>query len=321
MKLKDGPIPSEEDRVAGVEVQSDWHEGRWRRSSTTELVEGADYYHATREVLAAVNAALNLGEPLLVTGDPGTGKTQLAYFVAKQLGQERPLRFQVKSTSQASDLVYQYDAIKRLHVASARGSAEALDPRRYIEPGPLWQAIEFARVNSEPRVLLIDEIDKAPRDFPNDLLQEIGETTLRIPDLPPPDNRIELPNELRDCKPVIIITSNRERRLPGPFLRRCLYLDLVFNRKLVKRAIRTRSHELLPADAGEDHIEKVVRRLFQVRDLATTKPPSTAEAFVWMRWMKYHGVTPEELGASVSETPFLEALVKDPNDRDRVLNR
>ena len=330
MKPDDGPILINEEpgSLEGGEAgagaplpPADWFVGRWKRSSTTDLEEGARYYHATPQVITAVNAALNLGEPLLVTGDPGAGKTQLAYFVARQLGQKRPLRFQVKSTSQASDLVYQYDAIKRLGDAGNRATAKDLDPSEYIDPGPLWQAIEYAKEHHEPRVLLIDEIDKAPRDFPNDLLQEIGETTLTVPELPEPDNEIVLPEEFKDCKPVIIITSNLERRLPGPFLRRCLYLHLAFDRELVTRAIRKRAHELVPHDAADDHIERVVERLFMVRNATRAKPPSTSEAFVWMRWMLLHGVKPDQFGSRVGETPFLEALVKDPGDRELVLER
>lgn len=283
-----------------------WFHGRGRRVSSRDLANGARFYRMDDSVRIAVETALAIGEPLLVTGEPGTGKTQLAYYLAHKLGAGAPLRFQVKSSSQASDLLYQFDAVKYFHAAQSRGAA--IEPREFREKGVLWKAVESAR----PQVVLIDEIDKAPRDFPNDLLQAIDEYRWDVLET---GERVELPPDQWDRRPVIVITSNLERKLPEPFLRRCLYCHLPFSRELLERAVLARAEELGKPSA--DFVQLALDRFMDVRKLASRKRPSTAEALVWIRALHLFGVEEQSLRSSrLWELPHLEALVKDQEHQD-----
>lgn len=293
-------------------LEENWFHGRGQHSSSRDLVNGARFYQLEDSVRIAVETALELGEPLLVTGEPGTGKTQLAYYLAYKLGCGEPLRFQVKSNSLATDLLYQFDAVKYFH-AGRPSPTDALaraplDPRQFLTRGVLWRAIESAR----PQVVLIDEIDKAPRDFPNDLLQALDEYKWDVLET---GESVQLPPEQWDRRPVVIITSNLERKLPEPFLRRCLYCHLPFSKELLERSIRARSHELgTPSPA---FVQLAIERFMEVRNLAIRKRPSTAEALVWFRALRLFGVDEEVLRrARPGEIPHLEALVKDKDDQD-----
>lgn len=196
---------------------------------------GPDRYIMSEGLENAVNAALELGQPLLLTGDPGTGKTQFAHYLAWQLGLTKPIEFHTKSSTVLSDLFYSYNAVGRFHAAqTGTGSKDDLD---YIHFNGLGRAILMSRNrsdnlflerHSDPELLkgplrsvvLIDEIDKASRDFPNDLLHEIAAMSFRISEL-----GMDIAANC-DFRPIIVITSNRERPLPDPFLRRCVFYNI-----------------------------------------------------------------------------------------------
>lgn len=193
-------------------------------------------YVADAPLADAVNVALILSQPLLLTGEPGTGKTQLAYSVGRELGYE-VLKFETKSTSTARDIFYTYDSLRRFHDAqnqekrpgveyltyNALGSAilRSQDEEKYRQ----WLPASFVHGGRRRCVVLIDEIDKAPRDFPNDLLNELEGLYFKIPELGMGDERIEADPRLR---PVVVITSNSEKSLPDAFLRRCIFYDIPF---------------------------------------------------------------------------------------------
>ena len=173
-------------------------------------------YVLSPQLATTINVALALDQPLLVTGDPGCGKTALAWAVAAQLGCE-VLEFHTKSTSTARDLLYHVDSLRRFHDANARDPA-AKNANNYLSYRALGQAIRSPRTT----VVLIDEIDKAPRDFPNDLLNELDRMAFEVPDVEP-----KLTFQA-SAKHFVLITSNIERRLPLPFLRRCVYARIEF---------------------------------------------------------------------------------------------
>ncbi|HKR11080.1 MAG TPA: MoxR family ATPase [Pyrinomonadaceae bacterium] len=256
------------------------------------------------ELETAINTALAVGAPLLMTGEPGTGKTQAAYYTAYKLGLEPVLHFQVKSESSAGDLLYYFDAVRYFHDANTRSndSNKALDKKQYVERRPLWQAF----VSEKPSVLLIDEIDKAPRDFPNDLLHELDKMEFIV---------AETQEQIRatpDMRPIVFITSNSERRLPEPFLRRCIYHNIRFNEPLLRQAIEQRRQEY--AQLSEGFLEMALRQFLALRARPLRKTPSTGELLVWLRVLATAiGTYPEKID-SLAQLPFLGTLLKDQQD-------
>lgn len=251
-------------------------------------------------LVAAINAALILGQPLLLTGEAGAGKTTLASRVAWQLGLERPLKFETKSTTTAKDLFYTFDALGRFQA----GKGES-DPLRYLTYNALGLAILYSRPAEETArlfpphqshpgaarrsVVLIDEIDKAHRDFPNDLLNELDRMFFRIPEM---DNqRIAADDE---AWPVVLITSNSEKNLPDPFLRRCTYYHLQPPTRGTLTKILT---GLLPELEGLGDCKLVDSGLSfyeAVRGHHLRKKPSTAELVAWMTVLLACGVPTDQ---------------------------
>ena len=255
--------------------------------SVTTLV-GPAGYHPTQQTADAVNVALALGQPLLVTGEPGCGKTSLADWVAYKLDLGSALRFQTRSTSAARDLFYLFDAVGRFHAPVGE-----IDPRPYISYQALGLAIIRARgralvsdfvapfrLQSVPEeairsVVLIDEIDKAPRDFPNDVLGEIERFSFEIPELR--GATIGAPSKLL---PILIVTSNGERSLPEAFLRRCIYYHMEFPDDQLLREIVLARVSTMPRDSAL--LEDFLRVIHALRDRRAGLPraPGTAELVV-----------------------------------------
>ena len=280
------------------------------------LAATSDRYIPSADLEIAMNTAIAVGSPLLLTGEPGTGKTQAAYFAAWQLGLGEPLHFQAKTNSQASDLLYDFDTVRYFRDAHLQGlagdhSEARLDKREYIEPRPLWQAFEIAEKTGKPAVLLIDEIDKAPRDFPNDLLHEVQEMKFRIKET---NEEVACPEEFR---PILFITSNDERRLPDAFLRRCVSHHIELTEELMRDAVKAHANRF--PDLSQDFIDLAVRRFIAIRSRSREKPPASGELLAWLQVLAIEtGNKPHLLNADLGKLPHLEVLLKTPEDRDSV---
>jgi MoxR-like ATPase len=254
----------------------------------------------------SINMALAVGAPLLLTGEPGTGKTQVAWYLGWYFGLE-VFSYQVRSTSTAEDMKYTFDAVAYLRNAQSR-TEEALPWQQFLYKQALWLAYDCAMVS----VLLIDEIDKAPRDFPNDLLLELDKHEFRHPLLPEP---------VRPCcgqPPIVVITSNVERRLPDAFLRRCIFHHIALTPELVHHAVQARSGDF-PALNDATRAE-ALKRFWELREHPQLqKRPSTAEVLVWLTILSARGVTAAQLRqASLAQLPGIRALVKDQEDLARL---
>ena len=255
---------------------------------------GTDGYLTSPALQAAVNCALALERPLLVKGEPGTGKTLLADAIAGAL-QTKLLTWNVKSTSRAQDGLYVYDTVQRLY-DSRFGDGDVRDIRRYIRFGPLGEAFRSA----ERVVLLIDEVDKADLEFPNDLLHELDRMRFRI---------LETDEEVQaQHRPVVVVTSNNEKELPDAFLRRCVFHFIDFpDRELMQRIVRVHHPKL-----DETLVQQALDIFYQLRDLTRLrKRPSTSELVDWLAVLKSAGVKDLKLDEAL---PFVGALLKREQD-------
>jgi MoxR-like ATPase len=258
-----------------------------------------DSYVATNDLTVAVNAAVTLQRPLLVKGEPGTGKTELARQVAAALGMEL-IEWHVKSTTKAQQGLYEYDAVSRLR-DSQLGDPRVNDVRNYIRKGKLWQAFEA----SSRVVLLIDEVDKADIEFPNDLLQELDRMEFHV---------YETGETIRARhRPVVIITSNNEKELPDAFLRRCFFHYIRFPDADTLRAI-VKLHFPQIKDAL---LTTALTQFYELRDMpGLKKKPSTSEVLDWLKLLLAEDLSPEDLRRDgKAQLPRLHgALLKNEQD-------
>jgi len=262
--------------------------------------EGTDSYIATEDLMVAVNAAIALERPLLIKGEPGTGKTILAHEIAKSLDKTL-IEWHVKSTTKAQHGLYEYDAVKRLR-DSQLGDERVQDIRNYIVKGKLWES--FA-ANEQP-VLLIDEIDKADIEFPNDLLLELDRMEFYVYES---QETIKAEN-----RPIVIITSNNEKELPDAFLRRCFFHYISFPERETMEAIVDVHHPGLKKSL----LREALNCFFNIRDVpGLKKKPSTSELIDWIKLLVVEDIPPEALKSNDMKTiipPLYGALLKNEQD-------
>ena len=259
-----------------------------------DTFQGTPNYIASPDLKEAVNVALALEKPLLVKGEPGTGKTRLAHAVSEALN--RPLfTWHVKSTSKAQEGLYVYDAVQRLH--DSRFKSEGIsDVKQYIRYGALGQAF----LSDEPSVVVIDEVDKADLEFPNDLLHELDAMSFSVYET----------SETHKAKhrPLVIITSNNEKELPDAFLRRCIFHFISFPNKQQMAEIVNVHHP----HVEQMLIDEAIAKFYWIRDLHDLrKPPSTSELVDWIGALTRGGV---DLDAITSRVPYLGTLLKKERD-------
>jgi MoxR-like ATPase len=279
---------------------------------------------AAEPVATIVNLAVDLRRPLLVEGEPGCGKTMLAYSIAaeKQLGDV--VKISVKSTSRAQELLYRVNALRRLQDAQNVANIQAQFVYPYLSLGPLGDAIHRRR----RQVVLIDEIDKADIDFPNDLLDVLDTFSFQIEELP--DEEEAACREARgfgrtitgdrEAPPIVVITSNPEKRLPEPFLRRCLYVRVKFPETAGElHDIVRKNTRLTTAELADEVLEAAVSAFREVRRLSlgiTQKPPTTSELIDWVRILHWDGVSVDTLKADPYRPPHWATLFKTMGDLD-----
>ena len=255
---------------------------------------GSEQYVVSEALLRSVNIAMALSKPLLIKGEPGTGKTMLAQAVSEALGKKLFI-WNIKSTTKAQDGLYVYDTVQRLYDSQFGGEGVS-DIARYLRPGKLGEAFQC----DEQVILLIDEIDKADLEFPNDLLWELDKMEFYIPET----------QELVKAKkrPIVIITSNAEKELPDAFLRRCIFHYISFPDKAMMQ-------EIIEAHYGrldETLLQAILTAFYQLRELPSlAKKPSTSELLDWIQALRIGGIAPERLE---KELPFAGVLLKKTED-------
>ncbi len=258
---------------------------------------GSDDYIASKPLMEIVNVAVSLGKPLVVKGEPGTGKTLLAHSIATAIN-KKLLIWNIKSTTKAKDGLYVYDTVQRLNDARFKDK-DISDIRQYIKMGKLGQAFK----SDEQVILLIDEIDKADVEFPNDLLNELDEMSFHIH---------ELDEEVRARhRPIVIITSNSEKELPDAFLRRCIFYYIEFpDAEMMEKIVKVHY-----PDIENKVVKEALKRFYWIREMeGLRKKPSTSELLDWIKALALGGVNVDKI---TGEIPFLGTLLKTEQDTER----
>ncbi len=265
-------------------------------SPASLVYSGTGDYIAAPELMQTVNVAVQLSRPLLIKGEPGTGKTMLALSIAQGL-QVPLITWSIKSTTKAQDGLYVYDTVQRLYDGQF-GEGDVADIARYIKLGKLGEA--FA--SPERVVLLIDEIDKADLEFPNDLLWELDRMEFYIPETHE--------NVAAVHRPIVLITSNAEKELPDAFLRRCVFHFIEFpDEEMMERIVRVHVPDL-----DRTLLDLAIEAFYWVRDIpGLQKKPSTSELIDWVQVLAGGGVAPEEIRRRL---PFMGVLLKKDHDVD-----
>jgi MoxR-like ATPase len=270
------------------------------KSDGFDQFKGSADYVTSEPLRNAVNVAISLGRPLLIRGEPGTGKTLLAHSIGRGLG-KKLIVWNIKSTTKAQDGLYVYDTVQRLN-DSRFGDKDIADIKQYINLGKLGQA--FA--SPEQVVLLIDEVDKADIEFPNDLLNELDEMSFYIPETDETISAIH--------RPITVITSNAEKELPDAFLRRCIFHYIEFpDPKMMEEIVQVHF-----PDIKNSLLSEVLKTFYSLREIDEfRKKPSTSELIDWIRALIAGGVPHDSISKKI---PFISTLLKKETDYDYFAN-